>query len=148
MNMRLLFGLLPLLALAACTSPAASPEEEEDATSDASEACPVYPKNASCTDPKSPPSYASDIAPIIQARCSPCHLSGGVAVAAGAQYNFSVYANVDNAETAILNELATCSMPPIHGYPAFGIAPNTAPAISTEQVDTFVDWFECGAPNN
>jgi|SRR5580700_1434726 hypothetical protein len=148
MNMRPFFEILGLLALAACTSPAASPEQEDDAASDGSEACPVYPKNASCTDPKSPPSYASDIVPIIQARCSPCHLPGGIAATAGAQYDFSVYANVDNAETAILNELATCSMPPINGYPAFGIAPMTVPGISTEQVDTFVDWFECGAPNN
>jgi hypothetical protein len=148
MNVRLLFEILGLLALAACTSPAASPEQDEDAASDASETCPVYPKDPTCADPKSPPSYASDIAPIIQARCSPCHFPGGIAAAAGAQYDFSVYANVDNAETAILNELATCNMPPIHGYPAFGIAPNTVLAISTVQVDTFVDWFECGAPNN
>jgi hypothetical protein len=146
--MILLFEILVLLALAACSSTAASPGEQGDAAADGSETCPIYPKDPSCTDPKSPPSYASDIAPIIQARCSPCHFPGGIAAGAGAQYNFSVYANVDNAETAILNALAMCSMPPIHGYPAFGIAPNTVGAISTAQVDTFVDWFECGAPNN
>jgi hypothetical protein len=142
------FVVSALLGLAGCSGASSLPQEESDAASDASEGCPVYPKDPTCTNPKSPPSYTSDISPVIQARCSPCHDPGGIAVAAAPQYDFSVYANVDNAETAILNELATCSMPPIRGYSAFGIEAGTVPAISTEQVDTFVEWFECGAPDN
>jgi hypothetical protein len=142
--MKTLFLFASLLAAAGAGAACSSSSAPETSDAD-TETCPVYPQEPTCQNPKSPPSYKADVAPIIMSRCSPCHFPGGLAAAV---YNFSLYDNVDNAGTAILNELAACSMPPIHGYPEFGIQPDTVPGISSAQVATLVEWIECGAPNN
>jgi hypothetical protein len=138
MKTALLFVTLVTVAGAACSS-ASSPAPSE-------ETCPVLPMTATCPNPKT--SYTNDVAPIIASACKPCHFPGGVAVSVSPGYNFSTYANVDNLETGILNELSNCDMPPIHGLAEFGIAPDSVPGITTAQATTFADWFACGGPDN
>jgi hypothetical protein len=138
MKTTLLLGAL-VLALAAACSSASSPE-----SSDSGATCPPTP-SFTCSNPKSPPSFTSDVVPIIQARCTPCHVAGGIS---DKIYDFSTYAHVVNAQTSILNQLSLCAMPPIHGNTMYGIEPGTVPGLSADQANTFVDWIECGAPNN
>jgi hypothetical protein len=80
-----------------------------------------------------------------QERCSPCHFPGGVS----AQIEtLETYTDVVNAQTAIIAQLYACLMPPIHGNAMYGIAPDSVPGLTAEQVNTIVDWIECGAPDN
>jgi hypothetical protein len=139
-----LFACVTIAALAACSS--SSPSDSGDASS--IQSCPVVPTSSTCQDPQAPPSYAKDVAPVIKSVCAPCHYPGGVAVKAFPAYDFSVYDNVVNAGTAILNELALCNMPPIHGYSQFGIAPGSVPGISTADATTMAQWIHCGTPDN
>jgi hypothetical protein len=92
----------------------------------------------------SPPSYASAVAPIIQERCSPCHFPGGIM----SNVDLSTYPNVVNAQSAIVGQLYSCAMPPVHGDPKYGIAPGTVPGLTTAQLNVLVDWLVCGAPDN
>jgi hypothetical protein len=138
----LFLNSLTLLALAACSS--ASTPGPADATLDAKESCP--PKvHYECLDPKTPPSYATDIVPILHDRCAPCHFPGGIV---DNKYDFSTYAGIDDLGTAMVNELQMCLMPPFLGNAKYGIEAGTVPALSAGQLDTLVEWFECGAPNN
>jgi hypothetical protein len=143
MKTSLLFAALAMGALSAgaCSSPnSTSPDAGADGSS--SDSCPTLsPSSQKCQNPKAPPSYATDVAPIIKERCSPCHFPGGLS---DKIVDLSSYANVSNAETAMLNELASCEMPPIHGNTEFGIEAGTVPGLSQAQLDTIVDWFYCG----
>jgi hypothetical protein len=94
--------------------------------------CPTGDLPASC--PASAPSYASDVTPIIQARCFPCHANGGVE---GSRHNFQTYAGVFNERGPILDEIYACIMPP-----------PGAPTLSNAERLTFMTWLVCGAPNN
>jgi hypothetical protein len=111
---------------------------------DGAATCPPRP-SLTCHNRKNPPSYASDVAPTIKERCSPCHFPGGVSSQIA---DFETYTDVVNAQTAIIAQLYACLMPPIHGNAMYGIAPGSVPGLTAEQVNTIVDWIECGAPDN
>jgi hypothetical protein len=137
----LLFGSLALAAGVACSSPA--PHDISDAAADVATTC-VHP-SLTCQDPNNPPSFASDVDPIIKERCSPCHFPGGIA---SQIYVFTTYSDVVNAETAIVNELYDCLMPPVNGNVTYGIAPGSVPGLTAEQASCIVDWIRCGTPDN
>jgi len=119
---RLLSSLL-LTAAAGCSSASGAADSGDAATS-----CPSAPE--SC--PSRVPSYASDIAPILQQSCVPCHGPGGSAGHSEATYD-AVHAQV----SPILDVVAGCTMPP-SSYP---------PLRATERT-ALLDWLVCGAPNN
>ncbi len=111
-------GLLALL-LSACTSSGAS-----DA--------------AMCTQieqgcPSTPPSYATDVAPIVEARCVGCHFPGTTI----APDDLSTYSALRPRAGTALGQLQSCIMPP-----------PDAGALSEDERTTFVEWLRCGAPNN
>ena len=65
-----------------------------------------------------------------------------------ASFNLSTYTNVVNLETAIVGQLYSCMMPPVTGNAMYGIAPGTVSALSADEVNTIIQWIECGAKND
>ncbi len=103
-------ALLPaLLLLAACGDTEGSTAGGGGSTSSSgaggSSACPDdLPE--SC--PSSAPGWAKDIAPVIEARCSSCHVAGGVA----ADKPFTSHDQVFSRKGSVLNQVYACKMPP------------------------------------
>ena len=99
-----------------------------DASTSTSGNCPG--DQATC--PSNPPSYASQIAPIIQSRCVACHSPGGMAPS-----DFTSYATVSDQQSSIRGRVGDCTMPPM-GSPQ---------PTSTERTQ-LLEWLACGAPSN
>jgi len=87
--------------------------------------------STTCPDPKL--SYASDVRPIINARCTTCHSPGGQEPSR----DFTTYGGVFQQRQAVLTQAYSCRMPP---------AGNAQP--TTQERQTLVAWLVCGAPNN
>lgn len=139
------FSLACLVGIAGSACSAASQSAPPaDAGAPEAAACPP-PRSVGCADPAQVPSYSAQVAPTIEARCSPCHFPGGVIAS---MFDLSTYAGVVNAQTAILGQLYACSMPPTQGSAQYGIAPGTVQGISAAQAATIEDWILCGAPDN
>jgi hypothetical protein len=96
------------------------------------DSCPTNDLPQSC--PASVPSYANDIAPILNARCAPCHYPGGIEDAA---HDYSTYAHVHAQRGPMLDQIYACSMPP-----------SGSPAPTPDERAKLLAWFVCGAPNN
>jgi uncharacterized membrane protein len=78
------------------------------------------------------PSYKTEIAPILQAACVPCHSPTGTA-----GFNQTTYADVSSQAGSILSQVAICAMPPLNG-----------PALSSAERIALTAWLRCGAPDN
>jgi|HubBroStandDraft_1064217.scaffolds.fasta_scaffold280726_2 hypothetical protein len=133
-----LFLALTLPLATGCSS--GSTPETPDASGDAALPC-LNLKN-DCVHPV--PSYTTDIVPILQSRCAPCHFNGGIEAAL---YDFSTYAGVDNADIAIQAEIYACKMPPVDGIPEAGVKPGSPPLTDAQRA-TLWNWLVCGAHNN
>jgi cytochrome c5 len=83
--------------------------------------------------PTTPPSYAGDVAPIVQARCVGCHFPGTTI----APSDLSSYAQLRPRAGTALGQVQSCNMPP----PDAGV-------LSVDERTTFVEWLRCGAPND
>jgi len=86
------------------------------------------------TCPSPPPSYKTDVEPIIARRCFPCHAPGGVEVSA---FDLSTYAGVQRHQSPVLSAIHLCLMPKAG-----------APPLTVDELTTFIEWLECSAPNN
>lgn len=86
---------------------------------------------ASC--PTTTPSYATDVAPILQTYCVNCHSAGGQEP----NKLLDTQASVAALSNDVANEVAGCSMPP---------ADDAQPTAAQRQL--ILDWLTCGAPNN
>jgi hypothetical protein len=93
--------------------------------------CPAVP--SSCPSPV--PSYATDVAPIIQQLCVPCHAPMGLEP----KQQYETYAEVKSFEMDILFKLRGCTDP---------MPPVGSPPLSDAQRATLVGWLYCDAPNN
>jgi hypothetical protein len=134
-----LFLALALPLATGCSS--GSTPETLDAAGDGAIPCLKDLKN-DCMKPV--PGYETDIVPILQSRCSPCHFNGGIE---SAIYDFSTYAGVDNADIAIQGEIYACKMPPVDGIPEAGVKPGSPPLTEAQRAALW-NWLVCGAPNN
>ena len=123
---RLGIGAVAWGLLACSGSGSGDPQEGGDAS-----ACPQD-LPASC--PSKVPSYKADVEPIVQRRCAPCHLNGGVEAAT---HNFGTYDGIYRDRSDVLSQVYSCRMPQ---------AP--APALSTAERALVLDWLVCHAPNN
>lgn len=83
--------------------------------------------------PSSPPSYKTDVAPILQSRCTSCHSSGG----SQPDPLLDTYAGVKAEINEVKNEVAGCEMPP---------AGSTA--LTEAEANTILAWIVCGAQDN
>jgi len=112
------YSIIVALLFGACTS---SPDDSS---------CPRD-KPSSC--PATPPSYANDIAPLIDQYCSQCH---NPQVSAFDQ-PLSTYSDLFARRQDVLDQIYACQMP---------MPP--APQPTTAERVTLLTWFVCGAPNN
>jgi hypothetical protein len=85
----------------------------------------------SCPDAGAP-SYQTQIVPILQASCIPCHGPSGTA-----GYDEDTYADVYNQFGSMLSFVNDCEMPPLNG-----------PELSNADRITLTEWLRCGAPDN
>ncbi|HEY1586939.1 MAG TPA: hypothetical protein VGH63_14695, partial [Polyangia bacterium] len=97
--------------------------------------------NPSCPDdlpsscPATVPSYATDVAPIVNGVCAAmCHAPGGIA----SNRPMGDYASLFALKDAVLNQVSVCNMPPVDANPSLGEADRS----------TLLAWIVCGAPNN
>jgi hypothetical protein len=91
--------------------------------------CPMV--SSSCPSP--PPSYATDVVPIIQQRCAPCHSPSGVEPSRP----YQTYTDVKKVQIDILIQVRDCKMP----------KPG-APPLSDDERTTLLGWLFCDGPNN
>ena len=93
---------------------------------------------ASCQMPI--PSWSTQIQPIVEASCKPCHFPGGQALIQGfTVYNFSTYESFVRApRTTMEGQLRSCAMPLPDGG---GYEP-----LSTADRDLLLDWLVCDEP--
>jgi len=116
-----------VLAAAVVLFPACS----SDTKPAGSPACPGV-TQAQC--PKTVPSYASDVAPIIQARCEICHAVNN----AQRLWPLSDQKSVRDWSDTILQQIRACAQPP----------PNSGYALTLDERQALEGWLVCGAPNN
>jgi hypothetical protein len=123
-----LLTAVALASSAACTSSdGASPLAGRDS---GSEACP---NDLPAACPTSPPSYAKDVAPVIQQACTPCHAPGGEQ----SSRSLVTYAGAFANRSSMLDQVHACRMPP-----------SNAPPLSAEGRTVLQTWVVCGGPDN
>ena len=130
LSTRLLVGrLLPatLLGAVALACGTASNGAADDAGGTA--VCPISP---GCPDGGARFSYQSDIVPILDQACIPCHSPTGPA-----GYDESTYSNVYPQRSPMLDQVAGCLMPPQNG-----------PVMTAAQRVAMTQWLQCGAPDD
>jgi hypothetical protein len=91
------------------------------------------PRDTPSSCPMPAPSYATDVAPILETYCNDCHSPTGQAPDRPLQ----TYAEVFSRRTTVLSEVAGCVMPP----------PDFPQPTEAERV-TLLGWLACSAPNN
>ncbi len=81
--------------------------------------------------PTTMPSYQTDVAPILQRDCIPCHATntGGK--------DETTWTLVSGQEEGIFVQVGNCLMPP-----------TGSPQLTTADRTTLLDWLVCGAPDN
>jgi len=89
---------------------------------------------------KKPISYVSDVAPILQKSCVPCHSSGNIG-----PFAMPNYEKVKGRSSSIREVLLAQRMPPWHADPHYGAFANER-QLSAEQAHTLVQWIQQGSP--
>jgi hypothetical protein len=84
--------------------------------------------------PSLAPSWMNDVQGIINHRCSPCHVPGGVEFP---RVDLSTYAKVHQSFGAILSNVYACVMPP-----------PDAEAPTPAERQALLEWLVCMAPDN
>jgi hypothetical protein len=120
------------LSLGSCTTETIRPQPRHDASTEdaAREAEPSCSPGApdACLSPV--PSYATDVVPILEAKCNGCHTGGD------GPWPLTNYADVLHWRAQVLSELAGCTMPP----------PTGTTRLTAPERATLIDWLVCGAP--
>src|SRR5712691_9344932 len=89
------------------------------------------------------PTFAKDIAPILQAKCQDCHRKG-----TAAPMSLVTYQEVRPWAKAIRERVITRNMPPWHIDKTVGIQKFANDrSLSDEQIATIVKWVDSGAPS-
>jgi hypothetical protein len=89
---------------------------------------------------KPPPSFARDVAPIVYARCAPCHHAGGAA-----PFALTSYDDVSRRATQIARVTARRFMPPWKAEPG-GVAFANERRLSDDEIATLRRWADARAP--
>lgn len=79
------------------------------------------------------PSYMSQIGPLVDDRCVPCHSPGGLA----SDKPLQTYSEVHNLRSEVLTQVYSCTMPPAD-----------AGVLSPAQRLMLLQWLVCHSPNN
>lgn len=86
------------------------------------------------------PSYARDIAPILQQRCGVCHREDGIG-----PWSLDGYETVRGWSAMIREVVLTRRMPPWHADPTIGHFINDR-SLDPEQARALLAWIDAGAP--
>src|SRR3954470_9809312 len=86
------------------------------------------------------PTFAKEVAPILQQNCQSCHRPGEAA-----PFALLTYEQARPWAKAIKAAVLQKKMPPWFADPEFGKFSNQ-PALSRRDVDTLVAWVDAGAP--
>jgi uncharacterized membrane protein len=79
------------------------------------------------------PSYATDIAPLVSARCVGCHYAGNRV----SRVVLETRAEIADNRTLALTQVFRCQMPPAE-----------ATDLTDVERETLLQWLVCGAPDN
>lgn len=86
------------------------------------------------------PSYAKEVAPILQAKCVTCHSPGNIA-----PFAMTSYQKVKGWTQMMREEILSKRMPPWHADPHFGVFTNDR-SITPAETQTLLQWIDSGAP--
>lgn len=89
------------------------------------------PSNSACATEL--PSYALEVAPIIETRCATCHYPGNMQTGEV----FDEYDDVYSTRQTLLTRVYSCVMPP-----------EGAASLTLVERRALLQWFVCGAPEN
>ena len=92
---------------------------------------------------KAPPSYSTDVAPILEQNCVTCHREGGIA-----PWAMSGHAMVRGWSAMMKEVLLTRRMPPGQIDPHVGRPIMDAAGLSVADLQTLVHWIDAGAPDD
>ncbi len=84
--------------------------------------------------PDTMPSYASDVAPILEARCQTCHAPENNA----GLWSLGDQASVSEWAGTVLRQIRSCSQPP----------PDSGVTLTLSERQALEAWLVCGAPDN
>jgi Flp pilus assembly protein TadD len=87
-----------------------------------------------------PPTFAADVAPILFARCAPCHHPGGPA-----PFSLLTYVDARRRARQIAEVTARREMPPWLPEPGFGDFEGER-RLRREEIETLRRWADAGAP--
>ena len=123
-----------LLSLASCTTETIRPGTRMDASvKDSSNATPLQcPADVPDACPSPVPSWATQVVPILDAKCNGCHTGGD------APWPLTNYPDVLHWRAQVLYEIERCTMPP----------PDDPKQLTASERTTLIDWLVCGAPEN
>jgi hypothetical protein len=85
-------------------------------------------------------SYSTEVAPILQKSCVPCHSPGNIG-----PFAMSSYEKVKSRASMLHEVLLAHRMPPWHADPHYGSFVNER-TLTPEQAQTLERWVEAGAP--
>jgi hypothetical protein len=95
----------------------------------------------SATESGAPPTFAHDVAPILQKNCQVCHRPGEIG-----PMTLLTYEQVRPWAKAIKSAVATRTMPPWHADPQHGNFANNR-SLSEIDIRTITAWADAGAPS-
>ncbi len=136
--------VLAAQALAACSSSSGGgsspPDSGQDAESPrdaaeekgAADGAPTCPSDLPASCPSPTPSYQTDVEPILRSHCVGCHSPSGTA-----GYYETTYAQVAAQQSAVLDQVYDCLMPPADSL-----------QLTLAQRETLLAWLVCNAPDN
>lgn len=84
--------------------------------------------------------YATNIAPLLQARCVQCHSDGNIGT-----WSMTNHAVVSNYSRSIKNEVLAHRMPPWHADPQYGSFTNDN-SLTPDEAAMLIQWINNGAP--
>ncbi len=91
---------------------------------------------------KAPPTFAKDVAPILQEKCQACHRDGSMA-----PMSLVTYEETRPWAKSIKQRVVTRSMPPWHLDKTVGIQQfQNDISLSDEQINVISQWVDAGAP--
>jgi uncharacterized membrane protein len=121
MNRTMILAVLAALIATACTSQVGG-----NGSSTCTASTPT-----SC--PSTPPSYAADVAPLLETYCVSCHQAGGQQ----SDKPLDTFRSVSTLSSGVESSVGSCSMPPS----------GEAQPTDAER-ETILAWIVCGGSNN
>lgn len=122
-------GGVLVTSVLACSDGSSSPGSASSSSSSGG----TCPNDVPRECPASPPTFAKDVAPVIESSCAICHRPGGE----NPNRLLTTYDQIYAQRGAVLSQVASCRMPP----PDAGV-------LSDDGRKVLLAWLVCSAPND